>query len=294
MPSTDDLLYKELGVDCQASAKNNTSNDAEGVAQAAKDKFDDFLEGLDNDVDQEIDDLLDWWSNSGLDTSKYRLTHYAITNNERSKQVTPIMEKFVEDHFGAANCYRLQGWDTHSMLELVTNGKYTTKNGDFVKALIRAPLRQLLPELDAIHIQKTSIFAKFLQFESKEESSKALKSLKSRHAKEYCDVTSAKVLELKWQGYVRDYGFPEAWNNLVAKHITAATEVSYKQSTYELLRNRDLSMSNVLQATVEDEDKEQGDLEQENASLGTSARQSDANALNSEGDTTIANKSSDN
>jgi curved DNA-binding protein CbpA len=173
MPSTDDLLYKELGVDRQASAKsikhayrrlalrhhpdkdpqgtekfkniseafqvlsdpdrrkkydaqgyqavlhrdpanrNNTGNDAEGVAQAAKDEFDDFLEGLDDDVDQEIDDLLDWWSNPGLDTSKvktclriesddffdqlvalydqYRLTHYATTNDERSKQVTPSM-----------------------------------------------------------------------------------------------------------------------------------------------------------------------------------------------------------
>ena len=171
MPLTDDLLYKELGVDRQASAKsikhayrrlalrhhpdkdpqgtekfkniseafqvlsdpdrrkkydaqgyqavlhrdpankNDTGKDAEGVAQAAKDEFDDFLEGLDDDVDQEIDDLLDWWSNSGLDTSKvktclrvesddffdqlvalydqYRLTHYATTNDERSKQVTP-------------------------------------------------------------------------------------------------------------------------------------------------------------------------------------------------------------
>ncbi|KAM0708538.1 hypothetical protein Q7P35_005190 [Cladosporium inversicolor] len=102
MPSTDDLLYKELSVDCQASEKsikhayrrlalrhhpdkdpqgtekfkniskafqvlsdperkkkNNTSNDAEGVAQAAKDEFDDFLEGLDDDIDQEIDNLLD-------------------------------------------------------------------------------------------------------------------------------------------------------------------------------------------------------------------------------------------
>ena len=96
-----------------------------------------------------------------------------------------VMEKFVEDHFGAANRRRLQGWNTHSTLEPVTNGKYIAKNGDFVDAPTRAPSRQLPPELDAVHIQKTSIFAKFLQFESKGESSKALKSLKSRHAKEY-------------------------------------------------------------------------------------------------------------
>ncbi|KAM0703885.1 hypothetical protein Q7P35_008891 [Cladosporium inversicolor] len=426
MPSTDDLLYNELGVDRQASAKsikhayrrlalrhhpdkdpqgtekfkniseafqvlsdpdrrkkydaqgyqavlhrdpanrNNTGNDAEGVAQAAKDEFDDFLRGLDDDVDQEIDDLLDWWSNSGLDTSKvktclriesddffdqlvalydqYRLTHYATTNDERSKQVTPIMENFVEDHFGAANRRRLQGWNTHSTLEPVTNGKYIAKNGDFVDAPTRAPSRQLPPELDAVHIQKTSIFAEFLQFESKEESSKALKSLKSRHAKEYrkqwkalekrekhkshkekmawdsfkrdidwakiaddlvelygvCkaakgtgDVTGPKVSELKWQGHVKDYGFPEAWNGLVAKHITAAADVSYKQSTYEPSRNGDSSTSNVLQATVEDEDEDRGDLGQENARSGTSARQSDANALDGEGDTTMADKSSD-
>ena len=96
-----------------------------------------------------------------------------------------VMEKFVEDHFGTANRCRLYGWNTYSTLELVTNGKYIAKNSDFVDALTRAPSRQLLPELDAIHIQKTSVFVRFLQFESKEESSKALKSLKSRHAKEY-------------------------------------------------------------------------------------------------------------
>ena len=83
-----------------------------------------------------------------------------------------VMEKFVEDHFGAANRRRLHGWNTHSTLEPVTNGKYIAKNGDFVDAPTRAPSRQLPPELEAVHIQKTSIFARFLQFESKEESSK--------------------------------------------------------------------------------------------------------------------------
>ena len=92
---------------------------------------------------------------------------------------------------------------------------------------------------------------------------------------------------------MRDYGFPEAWNGLVAKHITAAAEVSYKQSTYEPSRNGDSSTSNVLQATVEDEDEEQGGVEQENAGSGTSARQSDANALDGEGDTTMADKFND-
>ena len=170
MSATDDLLYRELGIDRQASAKSikhafrrlalkhhpdkdpqgtekfknineafqvlNDPNkrkkyDAQGYqavlhrdpasrkdnadggggdAQAAKDEFDEFLESLDEDIDQEIDDLLDWWSNSRLDTSnvktclrvesddffdqlvalydQYRLTHYATTNDERSKQVT--------------------------------------------------------------------------------------------------------------------------------------------------------------------------------------------------------------
>ena len=179
MPSTDDSLYKELGVDRQASAKSirhayrrlalrhhpdkdpqgtekfknineafqvlsdpdrrkkydtqgyqavlhrdpankdDSSKDAEGVAQAAKDEFDEFLDGLDDDVDQEIDDLLDWWSDPGLDTSKvktclriesddyfdqlvalydqYRLTHYATTNDERSKEVTPSMWNRLEE-----------------------------------------------------------------------------------------------------------------------------------------------------------------------------------------------------
>lgn len=71
-----------------------------------------------------------------------------ITNtNTRS-----VIEKFVEDHFGAANRYRLYAWNTYSTLELVTNGKYIAKNSDFVDALTRAPSRQLLPKLDAIHI----------------------------------------------------------------------------------------------------------------------------------------------
>lgn len=225
----------------------------------------------------------------------------------------------------------------------VTNGKYIAKNGDFVDAPTKAPSRQLPAELDAVHIQKTGTFAKFLQLESKGESDKALKSLKSRHAKEYrkqwkalerrekykshkekmawenfkkdidwtkvaddlvelygaCkiaksngNVTEAKVSELKWQGHAKDYGFPEAWSGLVAKHITASAEVSYKQSTYEPPRSGDPSTSNALQATVEDEDEERGDPEQENARPSISARQPDANVLDGEGDTDMVDESS--
>lgn len=86
-------------------------DDSESAVQDARAEFDDFLDGLDDDVDQEVDDLLEWWSDSKLDTSnaksclrlesddffdqlvavydQYRLTHHATTNDKRSKTVTP-------------------------------------------------------------------------------------------------------------------------------------------------------------------------------------------------------------
>lgn len=46
------------------------------------------------------------------------------------------MGKFVEDHFGAANRRRLHGWNTHSTLQPVTNGKHIAKNGDFFLTVV--------------------------------------------------------------------------------------------------------------------------------------------------------------
>lgn len=85
--------------------------DPESAVQAARDGFDDFMESLDEDVDQEIDDLLNWWTRPELNTSdakaclridsdsffdqlvavydQFRLTHHATTNDERSKTVIP-------------------------------------------------------------------------------------------------------------------------------------------------------------------------------------------------------------
>lgn len=51
------------------ASRNDSANSGGGDTQAAKDEFDEFLEGLDEDVDQEIDDLLDWWGSPRLDTS---------------------------------------------------------------------------------------------------------------------------------------------------------------------------------------------------------------------------------
>lgn len=92
-------------------SRNSGQSDSESAVQDARVEFDDFLDGLDDDVDQEIDDLLDWWSDPKLDTSstksclrlesddffdqlvavydQYRLTHHATTNDNRSKVVTP-------------------------------------------------------------------------------------------------------------------------------------------------------------------------------------------------------------
>lgn len=216
----------------------------------------------------------------------------------------------------------------------MTNGKFIAKNGDFVDAPAREPSQRLPPEPDAVHIQQTGTFAKFLQFESKEESDKALKPLENRHVKEYrkkwkaldkrdihqsykekvsfkkdinwtqiaedlvelqgaCkpakstgNVIAAKVSELTWQGHVQDYGFLQAWNDLVGKYVTASAGVSYRQSTYEPPKTGESSASRALQATVEDE------LEQDTTLPRTSARPSDANAVDNEGDTTMADKSS--
>ena len=54
-------MPRDTKLSCIATRRTetHTGNDAEGIAQAAKDEFDDFLEGLDDDVDQEIDDLQD-------------------------------------------------------------------------------------------------------------------------------------------------------------------------------------------------------------------------------------------